>query len=79
MRMAQISSLKKGYHWTRNASYNHISPDPVTFLTKVEIWDTLSYSPWIDLHWGAGISNHGTVTVTYFSRVHILWFYLCLK
>ena len=26
---------------TRNVSENHIRPDPVNFLTKVEIWDII--------------------------------------
>ena len=30
--------LKKRYYWTRNASEKQIIPDPVNFLTKVEIW-----------------------------------------
>ena len=33
----------------RNASENHISPDPVNLLTKAEIWDTLLLSPENDI------------------------------
>ena len=36
-----VNSGTNWYHETRNASENHISPEPVNFLTKVEIWDTL--------------------------------------
>ena len=34
--------LKRWYHWTRDVPENHISRDPVNFLTKVEIWEELT-------------------------------------
>ena len=36
--------LEKCYNWTRNVSENHISPDPVNFLTKAEMWNILLYN-----------------------------------
>ena len=42
MRTAQSRLvLEKKYCGTHHASENHISPDPINFLTNVEIWDIL--------------------------------------
>ena len=45
--VADVQGMEEGSSWNEmipmdsHVSENHISPDPINYLTKVEVWDTL--------------------------------------